>query len=310
MERSALLALAKNNAQNINDTDVFVWLHSDLETAQEIGNLRECSDILNSLGELSKIRGKYQNALSYFQSSLEISIIIGNQRMQSKATTFIAEIHATMQNFAQSIDCQQKVIAIKKDIGDIRQEKNLMRELGETYRKWGDYIRKTKLTNMHEKDYLEILDYQQRSAEILREVDDPWGESMSLASLGMTCYVWGAYEKAVDYYHKSLAVSKTVLHSVPDSGNIHPQHVYFNGVAAPEKLNLTGIAAAYLAWKNYPKAIEYYKKVLSIVRSNKNSQEEVSLLITLGDLYTKLGDYNAAIVCNQQHLDIVQQNQY
>jgi len=111
-----------------------------------------------------------------------------------------------------------------------------------------------------------------------------------LNSLGMVYYDMGDYKKAIEFFDKSLSITKAVL------GEKHPD--------IADTLNNLGLA--YGSMGEYKKAIEYFDKSLSIKKAVLG-EKHPSVAVTLNNLgfaYSSKGDYKKAIVYLKKALNI------
>ena len=70
----------------------------------------------------------------------------------------------------------------------------------------------------------------------------------TLNNIGLVYDSWGQYPKALEYYERSLAITRKL------------RDVKVEGVT------LNNIGLVYKSWGQYPKALEYYEKSLAITR--------------------------------------------
>ena len=81
-----------------------------------------------------------------------------------------------------------------------------------------------------------------RSRERLGDVK---GEGVTLNGIATVYYSWGQYPKALEYFEKSLAITRKL-------GDVKGEGVTLNNIAY----------GLLQSWGQYPKALEYYEKSL------------------------------------------------
>jgi tetratricopeptide (TPR) repeat protein len=124
---------------------------------------------------------------------------------------------------------------------------------------------------------------------------DRFGQGQALGGLAATYSALGNYEKAIDYYQKSLNIAR--------------------GVSNPkwQGTTLRNLGIAYLSQGDYTQAIKYQEQreqSLAIAKSMQDRQGEGQALGNLGIAYFSQGNYPKAIYYQEQHLRLARQLQY
>ena len=135
-------------------------------------------------------------------------------------------------------------------------------------------------------NYLEAVNYYQRSLKIREEIGDKKGISASLYNIGNIYIRQGNYVQALDYHHRSLKIEQEI-------DNIE-------GVA----LSLGNIGIIYSEQGNYPKALDYYKRGLKIQEELGDKLGIANSLSNIGLNYKKQGSYSKALVYHINSLKI------
>ncbi|MEH0154268.1 tetratricopeptide repeat protein [Limibacter armeniacum] len=149
--------------------------------------------------------------------------------------------------------------------------------LCETYKLLGDcYFR--------EANYSSAIESYQKAISTAKSVGNGTIEGKAANNMAVVYYRQGAYEKALKYYHVSLATKENDKSS---------QISTFNN-----------IALIHNSLGQYDKAKEIYNKALKVVRELQNKQLEGDLLSNLGLISQNQGDYIKALEEHLQSLRI------
>ncbi len=141
--------------------------------------------------------------------------------------------------------------------------------LGVTYAKKGD------LNN--------ALAYNNKALALYKELGDKKGEAYELNDLAQVFRDKGEFDKALNYYEKSLSLS-----SEKDKANVY-----------------NNIAMVYGDKKEYPKVVSYLKKAIAIDTRYGNYQASGADILNLGYTYKKMKDFNKAYHYLQEGLKMV-----
>ena len=135
--------------------------------------------------------------------------------------------------------------------------------------------------------YEKAIDYYQRSLDLSKEINDRQGEANSLNNLGEVDQSFGQYEKAIHYHQQSLDIKK----------NIGDRQ----GIAH----SLGGLGLAYNSLGQYQKAIEYYQQSLTIKKEIGDRSGEAFSLNNLGVTYRNNKQPEEAIKKLEESLHII-----
>ncbi len=98
------------------------------------------------------------------------------------------------------------------------------------------------------------------------------------------------YDKAIEYYKKSLDINTNILHSENAISMIN-----------------TELANIYTDKGDYKTAIEYFNKTLKARRINNDGENLIHALINISVVYTKAGDYDNSVKHLNEALDLARQ---
>ena len=137
--------------------------------------------------------------------------------------------------------------------------------------------------------YDKAINYYQQSLAISQEIGDRNGEGKSLNNLGNAYHSLREYQRAIDYHQQSLAIAQPI-------GDRHG-----------EGSSLGNLGVAYYSLGEYQRAIDYHQQSLEIATEIGDRYGEAASLNNLGNAYHSLGEYRRAIDFYQQSLVIKQQ---
>ncbi|NJL10207.1 MAG: CHAT domain-containing protein, partial [Calothrix sp. SM1_7_51] len=137
--------------------------------------------------------------------------------------------------------------------------------------------------------YQKALDYYQQSLAISQQIGDKAVESPTLNNIGAVYGSLGQYQKALDYYQQSLAIRKQ------------------RGDKSGEGTILSNIGKVYHNLEQYQTALDLLQQSLAIFQQIDDKYSEGTILNNIGKVYGSLGQYQKALDYYQQSLAISQQ---
>ena len=121
------------------------------------------------------------------------------------------------------------------------------------------------------------IEYYEKSLGISREIRDRNGEGAALGNLGLAYSNLGLVEKAIEYYESTLLIAKEIRDR------------------RGEGIWLGNLGTAYRDLGHVEKAIEYYEKALAISREIGDRRGEGIWLGSLGEAYRHFGQIEKAV---------------
>jgi len=206
------------------------------------------------------------------------------------------------QNYQLALQAGQNAVRIYPQVAGAHQC------LGETYYYLGDFNLSIKELKIAEKltnskdvlgaiysaigtDYYNLGDlnnallYNYRALEIARDLNNQEGESSALNNIAEIYDEQGNYDKALEYYNKSLQLT-----SEPSS------------IAT----TYSNIASVYSDKGDYNKAVEYYKKAIELDQESGDYHDTAGVMLNLGNAYTDLKNFSEAQYYLQKGLLMMQ----
>ncbi|REJ40695.1 MAG: tetratricopeptide repeat protein [Microcystis flos-aquae DF17] len=135
-------------------------------------------------------------------------------------------------------------------------------------------------------EYQKVIEFYQQSLAITREIGDRGGEANSYDNLGIVYGLLGEYQKAIEFHQQSLAIKREI------------------GDRWGEAKSYNNLGSVYRSLGEYPKAIEFHQQSLAIRREIGDRGGEANSYMGLGNAYGSLGEYEKAIEFYQQSLAI------
>ncbi len=135
-------------------------------------------------------------------------------------------------------------------------------------------------------EYQKAIEFYQQSLAITREIGDRGGEGKSYGNLGTVYRSLGEYQKAIEFHQQSLAIDREI------------------GDRGGEAYSYNNLGAVYQSLGEYQKAIEFHQQSLAITREIGDRGGEAKSYNNLGNVYYSLGEYQKAIEFHQQSLAI------
>jgi len=211
----------------------------------------------------------------------------------------IGIVYKNLGDYQKALSYYERALAIRREIGDKKGEGADLTNIGVVYANLGDYQK--------------VLSYYERALAIRREIGDKKGEGADLGNIGVVYANLGDYQKALSYYERSLAIGQGI--GVPTGrqranmadvwlkmGKIEKAEATLVKVNDPIRLGTLNLIK-----KNYPKAIEYFKKSLQRNLQSRNADFLFADYAGLGQGYEGQRDYSRAIENYEKAMAMVEQ---
>jgi tetratricopeptide (TPR) repeat protein len=166
---------------------------------------------LTSLGNAYDYLGQHQQAISFFQQSLEIQQAIGDKKSEANSLMNLGSVYNCLGQHQQASAFYQKSLEIQQAIGDKKGEANSLIGLGNVYGVLGQHQQASA--------------FFQQSLEIQQEIGDKQGEAKSLNSLGIVYGVLGQHQQAISFFQQSLEIQQEI-------GDKHGEALSLNSLGA------------------------------------------------------------------------------
>jgi tetratricopeptide (TPR) repeat protein len=245
----------------------------------------EKAAIYNQIGWANDELGKYKEAITFYEKSLEIKKTLpSNHPNLASSYNNIGAVYDKMGEYSKALSYYEKALELQQQSlppnhPDLAMSYN---NIGAVYNKMGEY---SKALSSYEK----ALELQQQSLP----PNHP-DLAKSYNNIGTVYYNMGEYSKPLSYYEKALEIR---LQSLPPN---HPDLVssYHN------------IGAVYDKMGEYSKALSSYEKALEIQQQSlpPNHPDLAKSYNNIGLVYFNMGEYSKALSSHEKALEIQQQS--
>ncbi len=217
-------------------------------------------------GDTAKARFKLQRALDLNGKAptKEMAVIY----------KYMAKLYKKQNNVEKYEEYTQKCIAVYKEMNDYKSMTNEMVHFANTCI-YNGFPEKSIAVNTS------II-------ELASEQNDKNLLGIAYNNLGETYNKISEYEKALNYFHKAIAIYQ-------DQNNLAELSTVYNN-----------IGSIYYSWGKYDKAINFYKKGLKIDKENFFFENHGKKLNNIGEVYNMWGKYDIALDYFEHALRIAQ----
>lgn len=213
-------------------------------------------------------------ALKISKKALAMSEQISDFKLQLASLRQLAEIQSIIGNDKEELDYYEKGLKTAGQINDLDEEFIFSYLLGYYY--------------SNRNRFNKALEYYLIAIDIIEKLKDKSDLPGLYNNLGGIYYKLSKYEDALKYFFKSLSLKES-------------QDDY---TLVTSQINIGNV---YIALRNFPKALEYYKEALYSIADNIELPEYTIVLNNLGICYKSIGDYQKAIKYYNQALSIRKQ---
>lgn len=133
------------------------------------------------------------------------------------------------------------------------------------------------------------LEYYERSLAISEKISDQQGMSKTLNNIGVANSYLGDYSRALDYHLRSLIIKEELSDK--------------SGMAG----SMNNIGLIYMNHGNYPRALDYFQRSLKIKEEFSDSRGIAQTLNNIGLIYMRQKDYLNALNCFRKSLEICEE---
>jgi tetratricopeptide (TPR) repeat protein len=251
------------------------FYQQSLQIAQENSDRPSEVDTLGYIGLIYQYLGQYQQAIEYHQQSLQIAREIGNRREEGRALGYIGDAYQSWGQYQYSLHFYLQLLPIVREIGDRLEEGNTIGYIGVAYQSLGQYQ--------------QAIEFHQQWLNIAREIGDRLGEVRALGYIGNAYHSLGQYQQSLEFHQQRLNIAR-------DSNN-----------RLGEGRALGCIGTAYQSLRQYQQAIESHQQWLNIAREIGDRVDQASALGHIGNCYQNMEQYQQAIDFYQQWLNIARE---
>ncbi len=204
------------------------------------------------------------------------SSVISAGENESKVSLInsLAQEYLNINNGNQAMIYAEQAFNLADKLNDVKGKAQSLLNLGKAYRL--------------EDNFSKSIENYLQSQTIFETLNDQPGLVAITQEIGLLYQEWGSNEKALTYFNQAYTLNMSLQESSPES-----------------KANLLGyMAGSYTSIKNYPKAIEYYNRVLEIHAAQNNKIAAASTLNKIASIYKNNGQYEEALTQTLKAMEI------
>lgn len=240
--------------------------------------------ILNQLGLMKDELGEYEEAIQYFNKSIEIEEKCIPCDDQSLAASYnnLGVVYSSMGDYSKALSSHEKALTVQKQSlpSTHLHLASSYANIGSVYYRMGDYH---EALSSHEK----ALTIEQQSLP-----SNHPSLAMSYGNIGNVYCRLNDYPKALSNYQKTLSIQQQ---SLPP---IHPSLA----------ISYNNIGNVYLSMNDYSKALSSHEEALNIRQQSLPSTHPslVSTYYNIGSVHKTMGNYSKAHSCFQRVVEIAE----
>ena len=213
---------------------------------------------LDNLGRTYSDMGDGQQALQYFNQSLEIWRAVGNREGEALTLNDLGPAYAGLGQKQKSLEVYNQALKIWRDTGSRQGEALTLNFIGRLYRDLG----------LHQT----ALDYYNQALPIWREVGNRSGEALALSDIGRAYAELGQPHKALDYGAQALPIFRET------------------GSRRGEAMTLNNLGRDHSDLGEADQAMALDLQALVIWREVKDQRNEAIALMTMGWAYSEMNE--------------------
>jgi tetratricopeptide (TPR) repeat protein len=239
------------------------YCEKSLAICRDLKDRKGESQSLNNLGAVFYNWGQYDKAVDYYEKSLAIFRDLKDRKGEGQSLNNLGLVYSDWGQYDKAVEYYEKSLAIFRELKDRKGESQSLNNLGAVFHHWGQYDK--------------AVDYYEKSLAIKRDLKDRRGEGLTILNVGRVFQHSGEHQKALENFQKGLAIYTEI--KVPTE---HPkafiadQYMDMGDLAKAEPLLReanynSDWGRFYLLKLDYPKAKEYYGRILKSAEENRNA---------------------------------------
>jgi tetratricopeptide (TPR) repeat protein len=217
---------------------------------------------LNQLSVLYRYEQSYEQALSYAEKALQLSVDLKDQKAQRLALSNIGEVYFEQGNYTNSLEKFEKALDLARQMGIKKTIAYELNNVGILHRSLSNYPR--------------ALENYFAALKLYDELADSMGIAGGYNNIGIIYDLQGDLDNALKNQLLALEIIKRLKNQkrVAD--------MYFN------------ISSTYARLENPEMALQYLSDALKYYRSINYTRGEAAVISNIGLIYFQMGDYDKA----------------
>jgi len=229
------------------------------------------ANLLSEIGRIHLRQGHPEDALRLGRESL--SLVEGtNSVEEAAALKTIAVIHHDRGDFERSLDYLSRALRVAEHVGDSRIAAETLAELGDAFHHLGQYDR--------------AIEHGRRGLELAEQVGDLITVQCCLSQIGRVAYEKGDYETAIMYHERALAGCEKAGDR-KDIGAV-----------------LASLGLIYLDLGEFNKALAHHLKALRALESAGRTHAIGTGMSQVGSVHYARGEFDEALSYFERSLDV------
>jgi DNA-binding SARP family transcriptional activator/tetratricopeptide (TPR) repeat protein len=216
------------------------------------GNRVGEGEALNYLGLSNESLGRFAEASRYYRQSAALRRASGNQRGAAAALHNLANVYDRLGRYEDAIEQYRQAMTFFQEIGDQRAEAIVLSNLGLVHERLGQYD--------------EALRNYQECMAVTRRSGDQWVSSNNMTNLGNVYRRLGRHAESIEYQTRALALVRE------------------SGLRGKESEVLNNFGATRLAAGQLAEALGLYRQALTLAVETGLREEEAHAHCGLGDV--------------------------
>ncbi len=292
-----------------NDTDkALIYYKKVLNSSRKNGDLKQQASMLNNIGSISASKGNLDDALTFYKKSYALRELLGEKKLDLTALNNIGTICLNQSKFTEALKYFNQCLSIQRENNNKR---GIARS---TYNMSAVYYEL--------KQYDKTLRYLEESLELNKELENRRQIASCLINIGAVYADLKEFSKALDFMTQSLIISKEINDKTElSAGNFQlgdlrllmdqPKMALKNyktclelSLSTENKIYMChahiGLANAYVALKNYSKALYHALEGKKIAENLELLAQQKLASEVLATVYGKKSNYKKAFESHKQ----------
>ncbi|MCW5900553.1 MAG: tetratricopeptide repeat protein [Flavobacteriales bacterium] len=234
-----------------------MWAERELALARERKARAPEGDALNTLGTVSLVRSRFDEALLHYEAALAIREELDDLRGIASTLGNIGLVHKQRGDLSRALEYQLKGLTIEERRGNPAGQASSLNNIGNIHISLGDHQR--------------ALEHHRRALDIYERLNDSSAMGRSLGNVGLALYRLGNWDDALDHQWRSLAIRR----ALDDK----------RGMA----IALFNIAKVQEDQGDRAAALRHHTEAMELERQLGNRQGEAQSLVAIADLHLIMG---------------------
>ncbi len=247
--------------------EALTHLQTALAQYERHNHTRGQAHVFNNIGQLYWAKSAYEHALAQHQRALQLARQIDNRLEIAQCLSSMGLVYYRQSSYAQALDCHRQALTVAEALGNRHDIAKHLSNMGVVYYDQGDFAAATT--------------YLERALTIDRDLGNRLGIAKRQTNLGMIYMRTGDYRQA-------LAGTQEAYHLV-----VAMEHQ--SGIA----LTLGNIGVILFQMGEYEQALSHHRQALALDETLGNQDSVARHLGNIGASHANLGDLTQAL----QHYD-------